>query len=128
MIAFGHMHHKLQNPKRGRRIMIRQHQQRGTLYLNTAVVPRIKEVKGKSGRGGERMHQFTVVECSATAITDVASVWVGAVPGSDEPCREVNRQQLYRVTEQGSQLWNEFEQRWDTGCAAHALQQPASCV
>lgn len=121
------MHDKLQNPKGRQRTMIRQHQQRGTIYLNTAVVPRIRPAKGKGNREGERLHQFTVVECDASAVTDVASVWVGVVAGGGEPCRQARRQQLYRVTQSGSQLWNDFEERWDAGCTAHAVEEPAHC-
>jgi uncharacterized protein (TIGR04168 family) len=69
LVAFGHMHHHLRHT----RSQLRQRLQvdaDGTVYLNAACVPRVKEVEGTTG------HQFSLVTLEAEQVTKVRSVWV----------------------------------------------------
>jgi len=68
LVAFGHMHHHLRHTKERLREM--SVVQNGTVYLNAASVPRIRDTeKGK-------IRNFSLVTLEAGAVTHAALVWV----------------------------------------------------
>jgi len=79
LVTFGHMHHHL----RHRKDRLRQataNDAQGTVYVNAAVVPRIRE----HDRG--RLHHFVWVELLGGQVTRAASVWVdrtGAIDAAE---------------------------------------------
>ncbi|PSC67882.1 metallophosphoesterase [Micractinium conductrix] len=99
LVLFGHMHSQLKGS--GMRNRAEVHPQTGTLYLNAAVVPRIRPLPvpppdgehggggasgngssgGSSGGGGQgatiRSHHFTVVEMRQGVVAAARDVWVG---------------------------------------------------
>ncbi|HEY9628400.1 MAG TPA: TIGR04168 family protein [Coleofasciculaceae cyanobacterium] len=70
LVAFGHMHHNLRHTKDRLRQMSAIHD--GTVYLNAASVPRIRETEqGK-------IRNFSLVTLEAGAVTHAALVWLNA--------------------------------------------------
>ncbi len=70
LVAFGHMHHSLRHTKEVQRTRLCR--QNGTVYLNAACVPRIKDTET-----GEQ-HNFSVVTLQDNQVTEVNLVWVDA--------------------------------------------------
>ena len=70
LVAFGHMHHSLRHTKEVQRTRLCR--QNGTVYLNAACVPRIKDTEM-----GEQ-HNFSVVTLQDNQVTEVNLVWVDA--------------------------------------------------
>lgn len=85
LVVFGHMHKELQFGK-GNRKMVVQDSDNQTVYVNGAIVPRVKETKehseGNSWRGaaeaenGGTTRAFTLVEILDGKIKKIAEVWV----------------------------------------------------
>ena len=71
LVTFGHMHHSLRHRKDRLRTIINSSLS-GTIYLNSACVPRIKE--GKEGK--ER--SFSLVTLTRRKITEIALVWLNS--------------------------------------------------
>lgn len=71
LVTFGHMHHSLRHRKDRLRTIINTSLS-GTIYLNSACVPRIKE--GKEGK--ER--SFSLVTLTRRKITEIALVWLNS--------------------------------------------------
>ncbi|MBR8830893.1 MAG: hypothetical protein N5P05_000183 [Chroococcopsis gigantea SAG 12.99] len=68
LVAFGHMHHRLRHTQsRFRTGMVRTND---TLYLNGAIVPRIRE------EGGRKWHYFCLVALESGEVSGVTSLWV----------------------------------------------------
>lgn len=114
-MAFGHMHSHLSYPRGKHRIMIRQDSKTGTIYLNTAQVPRIKNIPNVRPHV-ERQHHFTVVECDGTKLASIERVWVAVSCASGE-CRVIHKQDMMRLRDGSLQLWNDFTASWE---AAHS--------
>ena len=70
LVTFGHMHHTLRHTKKRLRKRIFKSPE-GTIYLNAASVPRIKE------KGTEKQRTFAIVSLEAGIVSQVAQVWVG---------------------------------------------------
>ncbi len=68
-VIAGHMHHRLLNPKDASRVRFMTKD--GVLYVNPAVVPRIKE----SGKG-ERWAYYLRMSCCAGDVVDLEEIWV----------------------------------------------------
>ncbi|MBW4657616.1 MAG: TIGR04168 family protein [Drouetiella hepatica Uher 2000/2452] len=70
LVAFGHMHHNLRHTKERLREMSAV--QNGTVYLNAASVPRIRETEqGK-------IRNFSLVTLEAGAVSQASLVWLSA--------------------------------------------------
>jgi uncharacterized protein (TIGR04168 family) len=68
LVTFGHMHHSLRNSNQQRQIIaVDQH---GTVYVNAAAVPRIRETSAG------RLRNFTLVTLQAGEVTQAKIVWV----------------------------------------------------
>ena len=85
LVAFGHMHHNLRNTRERPRRAVHVDSD-GTLYLNAANVPRIKQV------GSDRLRHFCLVSLQAQTVTQATQVWV------DQTFRVVSEQVLYQPT------------------------------
>lgn len=83
LVAFGHMHHNLRNTRERPRRAVHVDSD-GTLYLNAANVPRIKQV------GSHRLRHFCLVSLQAQTVTQATQVWV------DQTFRVVSEQVLYQ--------------------------------
>jgi uncharacterized protein (TIGR04168 family) len=83
LVAFGHMHHNLRNTRERPRRAVHVDSD-GTLYLNAANVPRIKQV------GSDRLRHFCLVSLQAQTVTQATQVWV------DQTFRVVSEQVLYQ--------------------------------
>ncbi|XP_010483386.1 PREDICTED: uncharacterized protein LOC104761915 isoform X1 [Camelina sativa] len=86
LVVFGHMHKELESGK-GNRKMVVQDSDNQTVYLNGAIVPRIREAKencqgdslsgaDESEKGGNTTRAFTLVEISDGKIKKIAEIWV----------------------------------------------------
>jgi hypothetical protein len=93
LVLFGHMHSQLAGG--GSRDMVEVDAARGTVYINTAVVPRIRSFAAPAGGGGGsnggssggteagrtgstmQGHHFVLVELSGHVVTAARDVWVG---------------------------------------------------
>ncbi|KFK27349.1 hypothetical protein AALP_AA8G371500 [Arabis alpina] len=95
LVVFGHMHKELQSGK-GNRKMVVQSSDNQTIYLNGAIVPRVKGTKEKSSSGigeneipvgtaesesggGGTTRAFTLVEILDGKIKKVAEIWVQVI-------------------------------------------------
>jgi uncharacterized protein (TIGR04168 family) len=67
-VTFGHMHHHLRHTKERERIKLMQ-DDHGTLYINAACVPRIKEIDG------DLCHGFTLVTMAGDRVQAVKLTW-----------------------------------------------------
>nr|WP_245602742.1 TIGR04168 family protein [Gloeothece verrucosa] len=83
LVTFGHMHHRLRHTQAYLRTMV-ETDPYGTVYLNAASVPRIKE------ENGEKLRNFSFVSLEEGKVTQIELVWVG------EDFRIVSRQPLYQ--------------------------------
>lgn len=82
LVLFGHMHHTLK--KGGYRNMVAVDESRGTVYLNAAVVPRVKTVQ--KGEDIEvKCRHFLQVGLADGQVQDAANVWVSVSHASENP-------------------------------------------
>lgn len=70
LVTFGHMHHSLRHTKEQLRTPILTSPQ-GTVYLNSASVPRIIQTES------DRIRNFSLVSLEAGVVTQASLVWVG---------------------------------------------------
>ncbi|MBW4647173.1 MAG: TIGR04168 family protein [Kastovskya adunca ATA6-11-RM4] len=70
LVTFGHMHHKLRHRKDQLRTSLFTSPE-GTVYLNSARVPRIIETSS------DRLRNFSLVTMQAGIVSQVSLVWVG---------------------------------------------------
>ena len=70
LVTFGHMHHTMRHSKKQRRKAIATAPQ-GTVYLNSASVPRIIQTES------DRLRNFSLVSLQAGVVAEVSLVWVG---------------------------------------------------
>lgn len=84
LVVFGHMHDELQSGK-GNRKMVVQDSDNQTVYVNGAIVPRVKGVKENCQGGaaesesGGTTRAFTLVEILDGRIKKVAESWVHVI-------------------------------------------------
>ena len=69
-VTFGHMHHSLRHTKEQRRRAIVASPE-GTVYLNSASVPRIIQTETN------RLRNFSLVSLEADGVSQISLVWVG---------------------------------------------------
>ena len=86
LVAFGHMHHGLRHRTDCERVKVAT-QGDGTVYLNAASVPRIRE------QGGDRLCNFSLVHLDQGQVTLIRSVWANQALGA------VHTDVLYRSTD-----------------------------
>jgi uncharacterized protein (TIGR04168 family) len=82
LVAFGHMHHHLRHTRQIQRTAIRVLD--GTVYLNAACVPRIKDTE----KG--RWRNFSFISLEEGVVTQARLVWV------DQDCHVVSEQIIYQ--------------------------------
>ncbi|HEY9729771.1 MAG TPA: TIGR04168 family protein [Chroococcales cyanobacterium] len=70
LVTFGHMHHSLRHTKERLRSAISTSPE-GTVYLNSASVPRIVATKT------DRIRNFSIVSLEAGVVSQISLVWVG---------------------------------------------------
>jgi len=78
LVVFGHMHKELQRGK-GNRKMVVQDSDNQTVYVNGAIVPRVKEAKKRGAaesESGGTTRAFTLVEILDGKIKKIAEIWV----------------------------------------------------
>ncbi|CAH8280080.1 unnamed protein product [Arabidopsis lyrata] len=78
LVVFGHMHKELQRGK-GNRKMVVQDGDNQTVYVNGAIVPRVKEAKERGAaesESGGTTRAFTLVEILDGKIKKIAEIWV----------------------------------------------------
>ena len=69
LVTFGHMHHRLRHRQDRLRTIINTSQE-GTIYLNSACVPRIKAEKGRLERS------FSLVSLHQGKVTQISLIWL----------------------------------------------------
>ncbi len=69
LVTFGHMHHNLRHTKEQRRSAIASSSE-GTIYLNSASVPRILQTQS------DRLRNFSLVSLEAGTVSQISLVWV----------------------------------------------------
>lgn len=83
LVAFGHMHARLQNGGQRRRALLDLNN--GTLFLNAAVVPRLLRANVRDGERGQevpvKLHHFCVVDIVNGAVVAAQDVYVRRLPG-----------------------------------------------
>ena len=70
LVTFGHMHHRLRHTSTQLRTIVEQ-DTNGTIYLNAASVPRIKEIEG------DRLRNFSLVSLESGVVTEISLLWLG---------------------------------------------------
>jgi uncharacterized protein (TIGR04168 family) len=70
LVTFGHMHHSLRHTKERLRNVISTSPE-GTVYLNSASVPRIVQTQS------DRLRNFSLVSLDAGVVSKISLVWVG---------------------------------------------------
>jgi uncharacterized protein (TIGR04168 family) len=96
LVAFGHMHHQLRHRKDRLRQMVEVHST-GTVYLNAASVPRIKQTEAG------RIRNFSLVTLNAGQVTKAALVWTNQ-DGAIESEQVLYLHQEVQLAEIGSRL------------------------
>ena len=86
LVTFGHMHHNLRHTKEHRRTAISTSPE-GTVYLNSASVPRIIQTES------DRLRNFFLVALESGIVSQISLVWVG------KDYTVVSEQLLYRRSE-----------------------------
>ena len=86
LVTFGHMHHTMRHTKQRLRKAISTNPQ-GTIYLNSASVPRIIQTDTN------RLRNFSLVSLQAGVVSEISLVWVG------KDYTLVSEQLLYRTPE-----------------------------
>ncbi|GAQ78126.1 hypothetical protein KFL_000080300 [Klebsormidium nitens] len=97
LVTFGHMHQILAHGKGERKLLV-NNPSTGTVYLNTAIVPRVKDVwSGQDDEGSpvkcRDCRNFFVVEMEDSRVRSVQELWVSVSPG-EKPACIVSRQEL----------------------------------
>ncbi len=135
LVTFGHMHESLKFGKKTRN-MIEIHPDTGTVYLNTAVVPRVRHMKvpaqnSNSNPNGEMAAgqgsaaitagQFSVAEVTDGLVSSVESVWVGRRGrrgGFEVVAQETLLETVPEVAGQGDfvrrKIWRGYDKVWET--------------
>ena len=70
LVTFGHMHHTLRHTKKMLRKRVFKSPE-GTIYLNAASVPRIKD------NGKDKQRTFAIVSLEEGTVSQIAQVWLG---------------------------------------------------
>jgi uncharacterized protein (TIGR04168 family) len=70
LVTFGHMHHRLRHTKARLRTAVKEDDY-GTVYLNSASVPRIADLEG------EKIRNFSLVSLENGKVESIALLWVG---------------------------------------------------
>lgn len=70
LVTFGHMHHNLRHTQEYQRTPVVTSPQ-GTVYLNSASVPRIVQT------GADKWRNFSLVELESGIVSQISLVWVG---------------------------------------------------
>jgi uncharacterized protein (TIGR04168 family) len=83
LVTFGHMHHRLRHRKDCLRTIINTSSE-GTVYLNSACVPRIKQTKSDCQRS------FSLVYLENYQVTQASLIWV------DQYCQVTSEKILYQ--------------------------------
>jgi uncharacterized protein (TIGR04168 family) len=86
LVTFGHMHHNLRHTKERLRSAIATSSE-GTIYLNSASVPRIIQTQS------DRLRNFSLVSLEAGTVSQISLVWVS------KDYAVASEQLLYRRTE-----------------------------
>ncbi|HEY9710796.1 MAG TPA: TIGR04168 family protein [Oculatellaceae cyanobacterium] len=86
LVTFGHMHHNLRHTKERLRSAIATSSE-GTIYLNSARVPRIIQTQS------DRLRNFSLVSLEAGTVSQISLVWVS------KDYAVASEQLLYRRTE-----------------------------
>ena len=97
LVLFGHMHHTLK--KGGFRNMVDIHDMSGTVYLNAAVVPRVKTIKKHRGEGQESTHRcrhFLMVEMADGIVWEAKNVWVSVEHDLSNSAEVVDEQVIFK--------------------------------
>lgn len=86
LVTFGHMHRMLQQ-KKIRRMIVNQPKNR-TIYLNTAVVPRVERVEPMHDSQHESVdsRNFTLVELEGPEVRSVQELWVSVNAQREQAC------------------------------------------
>jgi uncharacterized protein (TIGR04168 family) len=95
LVAFGHMHHYLRHTRHYQRLPLVASPD-GTIYLNAAVVPRIKQ------EDRDRLRNFSLVTLQAGTVIQVSLVWL------NQQFETVSEHILYRHPTQQAELDNVF--------------------
>ncbi|NET90869.1 MAG: TIGR04168 family protein [Kamptonema sp. SIO1D9] len=69
LVTFGHMHHRLRHTEERLRTIVNQDTQ-GTVYLNSARVPRIITNED------EKLRNFSIVSLSNRVVTEISLIWL----------------------------------------------------
>ncbi|KAL5709769.1 hypothetical protein ACHQM5_020416 [Ranunculus cassubicifolius] len=75
LVVFGHMHKELENGNRKMTLVGDDN----TVYVNGAIVPRVKELVGDRGKGTSRA--FTIIDFFNGRLSKIAETWVSLVGG-----------------------------------------------
>jgi uncharacterized protein (TIGR04168 family) len=86
LVTFGHMHHNLRHTKKRLRTAVSTSPE-GTVYFNSARVPRIVETKTN------RLRNFSLVYLEGGIVSEISLVWVG------KDYNIVSEELLYQHTE-----------------------------
>ena len=93
--------------------MIARDERSGTWMINTAVVPRIQQIRG-SGESGVKPRQkrhFCVVELEGDVVVSVQHVYV-SVDVDTQECAVVEVQDMIRKQGNVWEMWDDFDERW----------------
>jgi uncharacterized protein (TIGR04168 family) len=82
LVTFGHMHHSLRHTRARLRTAVTTDRV-GTIYLNSASVPRLVR------RDGEKLRNFSLVSWESGSVTEISLLWVG------EDFRVVSEKRFY---------------------------------
>jgi uncharacterized protein (TIGR04168 family) len=98
LVTFGHMHRMLQQ-KKNRRMIVNQPRHR-TVYLNTAVVPRVERVEAvhDSQHESADSRNFTLVELEGLEVQSVQELWVSVNPQREQACVVSRAEMLHEAT------------------------------
>lgn len=130
LVLFGHMHESLRFGEKLRN-MVEVDKGSGAVYLNCAVVPRVRHVKPKGTDGSAASQSivarhFVIAEISDGMVTSASNVWVGQKGGTDSGFEILAQQALLQMEQcdlsegkEGStwvkrRIWRGFEGSWET--------------
>ncbi|MGK7917347.1 MAG: TIGR04168 family protein [Prochloraceae cyanobacterium] len=103
LVTFGHMHHRLRHTKSRLRTAV-INSTNGTIYLNSASVPRIVETDGDIGeiRFAARQRNFSLVFMQDGIVSEISLVWV------DQDFTIISEQTLYRTQKSAPQTVSSY--------------------
>jgi hypothetical protein len=133
LVVFGHMHEDLKFGQKTRN-MVEISSSSGTVFLNCAVVPRVRAVKqdpashSAAPPGSETIvaRHFVVAKVSGGAVSSASNVWVGQRGGRHSPYEIVLEQSLLELEQHGKpdgeggggwvrrRIWRGFEGVWES--------------